>query len=110
MLLHVDTKALKASAITPAVAEALTAVWASHKALTKPSEAGRIMAVKSAASSRAAAKKPSKAAARKAAKNPAKKAVKPKATKANARTVKRAATRKPAKRVPARKVAKKGRR
>jgi hypothetical protein len=106
MLLHVDTKALKASAITPKVAEALAAVWTSHKALTRPAEAGRVMAVKPADATKRATKK----AAKKPARKPAKKAVKPKATKANARTVKRAATRKPAKRVPARKVAKKGRR
>jgi carnitine 3-dehydrogenase len=103
MLLHVDTSAMKASAITPSVAEALAAVWAAHKGLPRPSEAGRVMAVKSPA--RKLAKKPAKKATKKA----PRKAVKPKASKSSARTVKAAAARRPAKRVPARKVAKKGR-
>jgi carnitine 3-dehydrogenase len=104
MLLHVDAKAQKASAITAPIAESLAAVWAVHKSLPRPAEAGRVMAVKAPA--RKTAKKP----ARKPPGKPARKAVKPKASKSSARTVKAAATRSPAKRAPARKQSKKGRR
>jgi len=94
LLLHVDTRAMKASVIAPAVAAALAAVRAAHKALPRPPEAGRVTAVK--------------APARKAAKKAPRKAARPKATKSNARTVKAAAKRRLAKRVPAGKAAKKG--
>jgi carnitine 3-dehydrogenase len=46
MLLHVDSKAAKASAIKPSVALALNALLSSHRILTTPPEVGRIMKIK----------------------------------------------------------------
>jgi carnitine 3-dehydrogenase len=46
MLLHVDSKAAKASAIKPTVALALNALLSSHRILTTPPEVGRILKIK----------------------------------------------------------------
>jgi carnitine 3-dehydrogenase len=46
MLLHVDSKAAKASAIKPTVALALNALLSSHRILATPPEVGRIMKIK----------------------------------------------------------------
>jgi carnitine 3-dehydrogenase len=46
MLLHVDSKAAKASAIKPSVALALNALLSSHRILTTPPEVGRILKIK----------------------------------------------------------------
>ena len=46
MLLHVDSKAAKASAIKPSVALALNALLSSHRILATPPEVGRIMKIK----------------------------------------------------------------
>ena len=47
MLLHVDSKAAKASPIPDSVAKALTAIRQSHDRLSTPPEIGRIMKIKS---------------------------------------------------------------
>ncbi len=47
MLLHVDSKAAKASPIPDSVAKALTAIRQSHDRLPTPPEIGRIMKIKS---------------------------------------------------------------
>ena len=46
MLLHVDSRQAKSSAIKPPVALALTAIMASHRTLATPPEVGRTMKIK----------------------------------------------------------------
>ncbi len=45
MLLHVDMKAAKTAPIAPEVHEALSAVWAVHRELPAPEQAGRRMSL-----------------------------------------------------------------